>query len=45
MQGTDDIREALAHVFWIGGGSGAARITFARRVAAAHGLTVSGQDA
>jgi adenylate kinase family enzyme len=32
--------EALRHVYWIGGGSGAGKSTIARRIAAQHGLHV-----
>jgi hypothetical protein len=32
------LRTRLAHVYWIGGGSGAGKSTVARRIAARHGL-------
>lgn len=35
----------LAHVRWIGGGSGAGKTTIARRLAAEHGLRVHNTDA
>ncbi|NUT32895.1 MAG: hypothetical protein HOV79_07455 [Hamadaea sp.] len=34
----DDLRERLAHVYWIGGGSGGGKSTVARRLADDHGL-------
>lgn len=38
------LREQLRHVYWIGGGSGGAKSTMARRVAAEHGLRVYATD-
>ncbi len=38
------LRARLRHVYWLGGGSGAAKSTMARRVAARHGLHVYGTD-
>lgn len=38
------LREQLRHVYWIGGGSGGAKSTIARRVAAEHGLHVYATD-
>ncbi len=37
-------REQLAHVYWIGGGSGAGKSTIARRLAAQHGLSLYATD-
>jgi 2-phosphoglycerate kinase len=42
--GSAALRERLQHVYWIGGGSGAAKSTIARRVAAQHGLRVYSTD-
>lgn len=39
-----DLHARLAHVYWIGGGSGAGKSTVARRLAAAHGLAVYSTD-
>jgi hypothetical protein len=41
---TDGLQEQLAHVYWIGGGSGAGKSTIARRIAAEHGLRVYPTD-
>lgn len=38
------LRERLAHVYWIGGGSGAGKSTIARRVAERHGMRVYATD-
>jgi 2-phosphoglycerate kinase len=38
------LRERLRHVYWIGGGSGAAKSTIAGRLAARHGLDVYATD-
>ena len=38
------LQEALQHVYWIGGGSGAGKSTIARRIAAQHGLRVYATD-
>ena len=40
-----DLPAALAHVRWIGGGSGAGKSTIARRLAQAHGAVVYSCDA
>jgi hypothetical protein len=40
----DDLRERLAHVRWLGGGSGAGKSTIAARLAAEHGLRVYSTD-
>jgi cytidylate kinase len=39
-----DLATRLAHVRWIGGGSGAGKTTIARRLAVAHGLRVQSSD-
>lgn len=39
-----ELRARLAHVYWIGGGSGAGKSTIARRVAARHGLRLYSTD-
>ena len=36
--------DLLAHIYWIGGGSGAGKSTIARRIAARHGLRVYATD-
>lgn len=41
---TAALRDRLAHVYWIGGGSGAGKSTIARRVADRHGLRVYATD-
>jgi len=41
---TDSLQEQLAHVYWIGGGSGAGKSTIARRIATEHGLRVYATD-
>jgi len=38
------VRSDLAHVCWIGGGSGGGKSTIARRLAARHGFTYYGTD-
>ncbi|HEX6746974.1 MAG TPA: hypothetical protein VF092_06720 [Longimicrobium sp.] len=38
------LRERLAHVYWIGGGSGAGKSTIARRLAERHGLRLYSTD-
>jgi adenylate kinase family enzyme len=38
------LQERLEHVYWIGGGSGAAKSTVAIRIAAQHGLRVYATD-
>ena len=38
------VPEELAHVFWIGGGSGAGKSAAARRLAAEHGLRIYATD-
>ena len=38
------LRERLAHVYWIGGGSGAGKSTIARRVAERYGLRLYATD-
>lgn len=38
------LRAQLAHVYWIGGGSGAGKSTIARRVAERHGLRLYATD-
>lgn len=38
------VPEELAHVFWIGGGSGAGKSAVARRLAAEHGLRIYATD-
>ena len=40
----DALRTRLAHVYWIGGGSGAGKSTIARRMAARHGLVLYATD-
>ncbi|MEM7625571.1 MAG: hypothetical protein AAF333_08085 [Planctomycetota bacterium] len=44
MPDPPDVPAALAHVYWLGGGSGAAKSTVARRLAAAHDLTLYSTD-
>lgn len=44
IAGASTLRDRLAHVYWIGGGSGAAKSTIARRVAARHGLHLYATD-
>lgn len=44
MTGAGDLREALGHVRWFGGGSGAGKSTTARRLAARHGLRLYATD-
>jgi hypothetical protein len=44
MSSIGPLRERLAHVWWLGGGSGAGKSTIARRLAAAHGLRVYSTD-
>jgi 2-phosphoglycerate kinase len=39
-----ELREHLAHVYWIGGGSGAGKSTIAHRIAAEHGFRVYATD-
>lgn len=39
------LRERLSHVYWVGGGSGAAKTTVARRLADAYGMRVYDTDA
>jgi len=39
------VRERLSHVFWIGGGSGSAKTTVARRLADRYGMRVYDTDA
>ncbi|MEL6889852.1 MAG: hypothetical protein AAFO86_14240, partial [Pseudomonadota bacterium] len=41
----DDLPAALSHVRWIGGGSGAAKSTVARKLADAKGAVVYDTDA
>lgn len=41
----EDLRKALRHVLWIGGGPQAGKTTLAARLAAAHGLEVYSFDA
>lgn len=36
--------ERLAHIYWLGGGSGAGKSTIAHRLARAHGMTVYSTD-
>ncbi len=43
--GPGDLAARLAHVRWVGGGSGAGKSTVARRLAATHGLEVVDTDA
>ena len=38
------LRARLRHVYWIGGGSGAGKLTIARRTADRHGLCVYATD-
>ena len=38
------LRERLAHVYWLGGGSGDGKSTIARRVAERHGLHLYATD-
>lgn len=44
MTRTVDLRERLAHVRWVGGGSGAGKSTVVRRLADRHGLRVYASD-
>ncbi len=44
MPPTDDLLTALAHVRWIGGGSGAGKSTIAKALAAMHGATLYDTD-
>ncbi len=39
-----ELQERLAHVYWIGGGSGGGKSTIARRLAAQHGLRLYPTD-
>jgi len=41
---TDGLRAALGHVYWLGGGSGAAKSTIAGQLADRHGLRRSATD-
>ena len=41
---TARLQEQLAHVYWLGGGSGAGKSTIARRIAAEHDLRVYSTD-
>ena len=45
MKAPRDLRSALSHVRWIGGGSGAAKSTVARTLAARHRATLYDTDA
>lgn len=42
---TSTLADRLRHVYWIGGGSGAAKSTVARQIAAQHGLRLYDTDA
>lgn len=44
MHDTTDLPAALTHVYWLGGASGAAKSTIARRLAAAHDMALYGTD-
>lgn len=45
MSSSSNLLQALSHVRWIGGGSGAAKSTIARRLAEAHGAVIYDTDA
>ncbi len=44
MHAMADLRAALKHVYWLGGGSGAGKSTIARRLVAAHDMTLYSTD-
>ena len=44
MHDTPDLRAALKHVYWLGGASGSAKSTVARRLAAANDMTLYSTD-
>ena len=44
MRGAFDLRAALKHVFWLGGASGAAKSTVARRLAEANDMSFYSTD-
>lgn len=44
MHDTPDLPAALTHVYWLSGASGAAKSTIARRLAAAHDMTLYSTD-
>jgi 2-phosphoglycerate kinase len=44
IAGAAEFRDRLAHVYWIGGGSGAGKSTIARSVAERHGLRLYATD-
>lgn len=44
MADATELRGRLAHVYWLGGGSGAGKSTIARKLAQRHGLTLYSTD-